>query len=247
MENKVLATVDGREIKQSDIYSLIQSLGERGALFNNPQGQKQLLDEIIAQELLYSEAIEKDFESEESFITVLNEMKKSLLIQYAAKKLMASVFVTDEEIEEFFNDNISMFSQAKTVSASHILVDSEEEAKKILEEINNSLDFAQAAHKYSSCPSKEKGGALGEFSQGQMVPEFDEAVFSMQPGEISKPVKTQFGYHIIKVDQVNEAKIPSFEEVKDEAKNQCLMYKQQQVYLKKQEELKEKYPVTINN
>ena len=136
---------------------------------------------------------------------------------------------------------------AKTVSASHILVDSEEEANKILDEINNNaLDFAEAARKYSSCPSKEKGGALGEFSQGQMVPEFEKAAFSMKAGEISKPVKTQFGYHIIKVDKVNEAKSRNFEEVKEEVKNQCLLYKQKQAYLKKQEELKEKYPVVIN-
>lgn len=246
MENKVLATVDGREIKQSDIHSLMQNLGQRAAQFSSPQGQKQLLDEIIAQELLYSEALENGFEKEENFITVLEQMKKSLLMQYAANKLMSSVSVSDEEVKEYFEHNKSMFTQPKTVAASHILVASEEEAKKILEEINNGLDFAEAAQKYSSCPSKDKGGALGEFSQGKMVPEFEQAAFSMNTGEISAPVKTQFGYHIIKVDKVNEAKESSFEEVKDEVKNQCQLDKQREVYFTKQEELKKKYPVTIN-
>ncbi|HOQ16647.1 MAG TPA: peptidylprolyl isomerase [Defluviitaleaceae bacterium] len=247
MENSVLATVDGREIRQSDVIAFMQSLGQRGSQFNNPLGLQQLLEEIIAQELLYSEALEQKFENEEDFLIAFNQIKKSLLIQYAVNKLMNSVSVTDEEVKEFFESNREMFSQPKTVSASHILISSEEEANKILDEINNNaLDFAEAARKYSSCPSKEKGGALGEFSQGQMVPEFEKAAFSMKAGEISKPVKTQFGYHIIKVDKVNEAKSRNFEEVKEEVKNQCLLYKQKQAYLKKQEELKEKYPVVIN-
>lgn len=245
MENKVLATVDGREIKQSDIHSLMQNLGQRAAQFSSPQGQKQLLDEIIAQELLYSDALENGFEKEESFILVLEQMKKTLLMQYAANRLMSSVSVNDEEVKEYYDNNKPIFSQPKTAVASHILVDSEDEANKILEEINNGLDFAEGARKYSNCPSKNSGGALGEFSQGKMVPEFEKAVFSMKPGEISNPVKTQFGYHLIKVDNINDAKKSTFEEVKNEAKNQCLLEKQRQVYITKQEELKEKYPVKL--
>ncbi|MBZ4668551.1 MAG: PpiC-type peptidyl-prolyl cis-trans isomerase [Defluviitaleaceae bacterium] len=245
MENKVLAIVDGREIKESDIYSLMQNLGQQAAHFRSPQGQKQLLNEIIAQELLYSEALEKEFDKEENFVTVLEQMKKSLLMQYAANKFMSSVSVSDEEVQKYFEENKAMFIQPKTVAASHILVDSEEEALNILDEIEHGLDFSDAARKYSRCPSKDSGGVLGEFSQGKMVPEFDQAVFSMEAGEIRKPVQTQFGYHIIKVDKVNEEKESSFEEVKDEAKNQCLFYKQQKAYIEKQEELMKKYSVTI--
>lgn len=245
MENKVLATVDGREIRQSDIQSLMQNLGQNAARFNNPEGQKQLLEEVITQELLYSDALEKDFEHEADFITVLDQMKKSLLIQYSANKLMTSVTVSDEEAKAHYDKNKAMFSQDKSVSASHLLVDSEDKAKSILEEINQGLDFAEAATKYSSCPSKEQGGALGEFTQGKMVPEFEEAAFSMNAGEISQPVKTQFGYHLIKVDQVNEAKESAFEEVKEEVKKQVLTQKQKEAYANKQAELKEKYSVSL--
>lgn len=245
MENKVLAIVDGREIKQSDVFSLMQSLGQRAVQFSTPQGQRQLLSEIIAQELLYSEALENGFEKEEGFVVVLEQMKKSLLMQYAANKLMSSVSVDDEEVRAYFEANKAMFSQPKTVAASHILVDTEKEAMKILDEINNGLEFSDAARQYSRCPSKDSGGALGEFSQGKMVPEFEQAAFSMEVGEISQPIQTQFGYHIIKVDKINEAKESSFEDVKDEVKNQCLFSKQQKIYLEKQEELKEKYSVKI--
>ncbi|NLM12547.1 MAG: peptidylprolyl isomerase [Epulopiscium sp.] len=245
MENKVLAIVDGREIKRSDVFSLMQSLGQRAVQFSTPQGQRQLLSEIIAQELLYSEALENGFEKEEGFVVVLEQMKKSLLMQYAANKLMSSVSVDDEEVRAYFEANKAMFSQPKTVAASHILVDTEKEAMKILDEINNGLEFSDAARQYSRCPSKDSGGALGEFSQGKMVPEFEQAAFSMEVGEISQPIQTQFGYHIIKVDKINEAKESSFEDVKDEVKNQCLFSKQQKIYLEKQEELKEKYSVKI--
>jgi len=245
MKNKVLAIVDGREIKQSDVFSLMQSLGQRAVQFSTPQGQRQLLSEIIAQELLYSEALENGFEKEEGFVVVLEQMKKSLLMQYAANKLMSSVSVDDEEVRAYFEANKAMFSQPKTVAASHILVDTEKEAMKILDEINNGLEFSDAARQYSRCPSKDSGGALGEFSQGKMVPEFEQAAFSMEVGEISQPIQTQFGYHIIKVDKINEAKESSFEDVKDEVKNQCLFSKQQKIYLEKQEELKEKYSVKI--
>jgi len=85
------------------------------------------------------------------------------------------------------------------IRASHILVSSLDEANKIYNECNSGVDFSELAKKYSSCPSSAKGGDLGFFSKGQMVKEFEEAAFSLKVGEISKPIKTQFGYHLIKV------------------------------------------------
>lgn len=85
------------------------------------------------------------------------------------------------------------------VRASHILVSSQEKAKSILEEIKKGADFAKLAKKHSECPSSKKGGDLGFFSKGRMVPEFEKAAFSLNPGEVSGPVKTEFGYHLIKV------------------------------------------------
>ncbi|TCK98501.1 peptidyl-prolyl cis-trans isomerase C [Natranaerovirga hydrolytica] len=245
MENKLLATVDGRPITESDVQSLLQNLGQNAAQFNTPQGHEQLLNEIIAQELIYSDAVENNFEADEAFIKTLEQMKKSLLIQYAANKLMSSVDVTDEEAKVFYDNNQGNFAQPKTVNASHILVETEEDAQKALDEIKNGLDFADAAMKYSNCPSKENGGALGDFSKGKMVPEFEDAAFEMTVGELSEPVKTQFGYHIIKVNSANEAKVGTFEEVKDQVKQQCLSEKQREVYTNKQNELKTKYTVEL--
>lgn len=112
-------------------------------------------------------------------------------------------------------------------------------------EIEGGLDFSDAAVKYSSCPSKEAGGSLGSFSKGKMVPEFEEAAFNLEIGQLSEPVKTQFGYHLIMVDSKTEGGTMSFEEVKDGIKQNLLNQKQFEAYNNKVAELKAKYTVEI--
>ena len=131
------------------------------------------------------------------------------------------------------------------VKASHILVDTEEKANEILEDLTDGLSFEEAANKYSSCPSKQNGGALGQFGKGQMVKEFEDAVFSMNLGEISAPVKTQFGYHIIKLTEHTPAKSADFEEAYQEVKENYFAVKQENLYKSKKEELTKKYDVVI--
>ncbi|HLS52495.1 MAG TPA: peptidylprolyl isomerase, partial [Tissierellaceae bacterium] len=132
--------------------------------------------------------------------------------------------------------------------ASHILVDTMEEAQKVMEEINNGLTFEEAAGKYSTCPSKENGGDLGQFSRGQMVPEFEEEAFKMEEDSISEPVKTQFGYHIINLKEKDAGGLNSFDEVKNQIHENLLRLKQQEKYLNKIDQLKNEYKVEyVNN
>ena len=246
MENKVLAVVDGREVTNQDLFDLLQQIGQAGANFQGENGQKQLVDELVMQELLYSDARDNHFEEEDEYKVALEDMKRSLMKQYAIKKIMDSVTVTEDEIKDYYDNHESLFKTGETVTASHILVDTEEKAKEVLAEINNGLDFAEAAEKYSSCPSKSQGGNLGAFGHGQMVPEFDQAAFAMQVGELSKePVKTQFGYHIIKVTDKKDAAVVPFEQAKSQAKEHLIMTKRQAAYLQKREDLGKKYTVDI--
>lgn len=245
MENKVLAIVDGREITELDLQTLMQSLGQNAMQFQGEEGKAHLLNEIVAQELLYSEAAENKLDEEDDFKAALGEMEKSLLIQYAASKLMKSVTVDDAEVKAFFDNNKDMFKQEASAVANHILVDDKETADKVLAEIKDGLAFADAAKKYSTCPSKEQGGSLGEFTRGRMVPEFEDAAFAMKAGEISDPVQTQFGYHIIELDSINDPEEVLFDDVKDQVKQQCLVDKQGKVYMAKQDDLKGKYSVEI--
>ena len=118
--------------------------------------------------------------------------------------------------------------------------------KQILGKINSGeVSFEDAAAQHSSCPSKDAGGDLGTFGKGQMVPEFEEAVFNMNKGEVSKPVKTQFGYHLIKLENRNESTIPEYDEVAEEVGKTLLYQKQGEVYQEKLNEVKSKYPNVV--
>ncbi|NYB72684.1 peptidylprolyl isomerase [Sedimentibacter hydroxybenzoicus DSM 7310] len=155
------------------------------------------------------------------------------------------IILSDEELKGYYEKHKDTYVTQEMVKASHILVDSEEKATEILEDITDGLSFEDAAKEFSSCPSKEAGGALGQFGKGQMVPEFEDAVFAMQAGEISGPVKTQFGYHLIKLTERIPERNSSFEEVVQEVKDSCFMEKQEKVYNDKKSELSKKYKVEI--
>ncbi|MBE6658023.1 MAG: hypothetical protein E7604_06210 [Ruminococcaceae bacterium] len=134
--------------------------------------------------------------------------------------------------------------QGPTVNASHILVDSEEKANEILAKINaGEMTFEDAAKEFSTCPSGKEGGSLGDFGRGQMVPEFDEACFTMEVGTLSAPVKTQFGYHIIRLNSKGEETEMPFDTIKAQLKEKLMQDKQQAAYQSKLNQLKILYPV----
>lgn len=247
MENKVLAVVNGRNITQQDFNMLMQGLGQQAAMqFSSPEGQKRLLEELVNQELFYADAVDTGMENEEAFKAELEQMKVTALKQYYMKKLLNSVKVEDKEADKYYNDNKDKFKMPESVKASHILVDSEEKAKEILAEIKDGLSFEEAAKNNSKCPSNAQGGDLGEFTRGRMVPEFEDAAFAMEVDEISEPVKTQFGYHIIKVTNKTVEKTMSLEESKPKVIQYLTDVKRNELYLNKSSELKGKYEVKIN-
>ncbi|MBQ2955184.1 MAG: peptidylprolyl isomerase [Clostridia bacterium] len=167
-----------------------------------------------------------------------------MLVQYSINKAVSNVKVTDEEVRKFFDDNPAQFAGQPTVAASHILVDSEELAAEIMNKINaGEISFEDAAKEYSSCPSKEQGGSLGEFGRGQMVPEFDQACFEMEEGELRGPVKTQFGYHLIRLDAKNDGESLSFDMVSEQIRDHLMAERQQKAYQSRINQLKILYPV----
>lgn len=246
-ENKVLASVEGKEITQDLVMKFLNDLGPEMAMqFQSPEGMKRVVDELVNQEIIYLDAIDKKMEEDKDFAKELERLKEGLLKQYAVNKLLKDVSITEEDVKANYNENKEMFKKAETLEASHILVENEEKANDVIKEMKDGLSFEDAATKYSSCQSKVDGGRLGEFGRGQMVPEFDEAVFKMEVDTISEPVKTQFGYHIINLTAKNEEGVSSFDEVKEDLHRHLLGVKQQEVYLAETNKLKEKYKV-VNN
>jgi peptidyl-prolyl cis-trans isomerase C len=245
--SKILATVGGMPITEEDVNEFLMNLGPRGQSYNNPEGRKAVLNQIIGDKLLLLDAKRNLFEAEPAFKAELARVKDSLLSSYAAEKVISAVKVSDKDAEDYYNANKERFVADEAVNASHILVDSEEKAIEILSKIKNGeITFEDAARENSSCPSGKNGGNLGDFGKGQMVPEFDKAVFEMAVGEISEaPVKTQFGYHLIKLNSKKDAEVMPYAEIAGEIKNALLAEKQRAAYESKINQLKILYPVDM--
>ena len=245
MENKVLAVVAGGEITQNDLEEIIMRYPEdKRGYFNNEQGKKQLLEQIIAFELFNKFGLENNLDETEEYKKEIEKVKKDILTQMTINKVLSDIVITDEDMKKYYEQNKAQFKKPETISAKHILVSDIEEANSIKEELNNnSISFEEAAKKYSTCPSKEQGGELGEFGRGMMVPEFEKAAFELEIGEISEPVKTQFGYHIILVESKNEAREEEFDKVKDMIFNQMTQQAQQKKYIDMIMQLESKYGV----
>jgi len=224
-----LVTVNGKAITQQEVDNeLMQATQGR---FNQvpqekqAQFRQQVLQQLIGKELIYSDAKKEGIltskEYKEEYKKLEERMKKELAIQVWQKKQLDSVKVTDKEAKDYYNKNKGEFNEKETVHARHILVKDELEAKKIIAKLKSlsgaklKSRFEELAREKSTGPSGPKGGDLGYFAQGQMVPAFNDKVFSMKEGTITtEPVKTQFGFHIIYLEDKKDAATRSYSEVK---------------------------------
>ena len=245
MENKVLAVAAGYEITEKDLNAIISRYPQeqRGAL-QSEEKKKQLVEQLISFELMNKFGKEIQLDKTQEYKDAMENISKDVITSMAINKVLSDVTITDEEVKKYYEDNKEAFGQPATVSARHILVETEEEANKAREEIlSGKISFGDAAMKYSTCPSNQQGGNLGEFSKGMMVPEFEEAAFTSEIGKVTEPVKTQFGYHLVLVDAKNEASIKSFEEVKDSVLDNLIKENQHKKYDQILKELEAKYGV----
>ena len=241
---KVLAQVNGKPITEEDVTRFIMAMGRNGQAYNNPQGRAAVLEQLIAQRIFLLDAQRNLYEREQAFKDQLAAVKEQLLMEYAISKCVESVRLTEEEVRAYYDSHKEEMIEDETVNASHILVDSEEKATEILAAINaGEITFEDAARENSSCPSSAQGGNLGDFGRGQMVPEFDTACFEMEIGELRGPVKTQFGYHIIRLNAKNAAEPIPYERIKEEIRRRLTAEKQEAAYRSKINQLTILYPV----
>ena len=245
MENsRPLAVVGTTAITEADVTEAILAMGPRAANYNNPQGRAAILDQLIEQALFLTDARKNMLEYDPAFKQQLARVKDDLLVQFAIAKTIERVNVTEAEIKAYFDENPDQFAAQEQVTASHILVDSEEEAAQILAQIREgAISFEDAAKAHSSCPSSQNGGSLGEFGRGQMVKEFDDACFSMEVGELRGPVQTQFGWHIIRLDGKREGEPMKLADAHDAIREHLMNEKRRKAYQSKVNQLKIMYPV----
>jgi peptidyl-prolyl cis-trans isomerase C len=213
--NPVLAKVNGAEIRQSDVALAEEELGPSLAQMDPATKKDNVLSFLIDMKIVSKAAEDKKVENSEEFKKRLAFTRNRLLMD----SLLASegkAATTDEAMKKVYEDASKQIAGEQEVHARHILVESEDEAKAIAEELKKGADFAELAKKKSKDPGASDGGDLGFFTKDQMVPEFSNVAFALEPGKISDPVKSQFGWHIIKVEEKRNRKAPDFEQVKSQ-------------------------------
>jgi foldase protein PrsA len=242
-EAKVVATVNGEKITQTELYN--QMVKSEGA---------SVLDRMITAKLVAQEAkknnvtvtdadinaelakVKESVGGEEQYKQALaannlteEQLKESIKIQLQATKILGKdIKVEDADLKKYFDENLAQFDK-RQVHARHILVATEAEAKDIKAKLDAGADFAALAKEKSTEPgAKDSGGDLGTFGRGRMVPEFEKVAFSMQKGQISNPVQTQYGWHVIQVLDITGT-APNFDTMKDEVKTKMV---EQQVQAK---------------
>lgn len=247
MDNKtVLAQIGSYEVTQADLDHMMANLNPQVSQnFQGEEGKKALLEELVNQKLIYIEAMENNIHEEEKYKADFEKLVENFTTQYAIQRLINSVSVTHEELEEYYNNNQESFKSPEKVKASHILVDSEELASELQRQIAQGASFEDLAAEHSSCPSKERGGDLGEFTKGQMFPEFEDAAFDLAPGEVSGPVQTQFGYHLIKLAHKSESKTMDFEEVRSNLLKNIMAERQHMKYQEHIADLRAKHNINM--
>ncbi|MDO4594111.1 MAG: peptidylprolyl isomerase [Tissierellia bacterium] len=234
-EDKILAEVNGYKVTQSEVEKYIRLIGQMQ--LNNEQGYKQVAKELVNRRLLLEEAKKEELDQAPAFKQMLKKQEDELLTSYKMQKLFEGIEVSDQEAKEYYQQHKELFKAKATFHAKHILVKEEDKAKEIKQKIDDGSSFEDLAKEYSLDGAAKNGGDLGEFPEGTMVNEFEEALKKMNEGEISNPVKTQFGYHLIKLVSKKDASIYEYDEIKDSLKNQLIAMKRQEIYLNKTKEL----------
>lgn len=244
-----LAKVGSTKITGADVDREIKNLPEFAQqLFEGSGGKEKFLEELIKKEVLYQEAVKKGLDKDTEYRQKLDDFKKLTLISVLLEKeIEEKTKVTDQEVKEYYEKHKNDLATISKMRASHILVKSEDEAKKILARIKKGEDFAKIAEQISlDTGTAKNGGDLGYFSQGQMVPEFESAAIKLKVGEISEPVKTRFGYHIIKVTDKETGKPIEFEKIKNTLAQRLAAEKQKEFFDTYIDELKNRYKVEMN-
>lgn len=242
----VVARINNETITKDELYeALVKENGEEvlNSLISdrivNWEAEKQnisISEEEMQKEL--NEVIEQSGGQEQFELTLetygytQEDIKQNIAKSLKIEKLLESdITITEEEMTAYFEENRETFSIKEQVKASHILVDSEEKAQEVIQKLSSGSDFAELAKEYSTdISNNQQGGELGYFSRGEMIQEFEDAAFSLEAGTISKPIKTDFGYHIIKIEEKKEAKEANYEKSKDKVKDALFDEKLPDVY-----------------
>jgi parvulin-like peptidyl-prolyl isomerase len=246
-DNKILARMSNKTITLGDFRKRVEKLPSyyRDMIDTN---KKRFLDETIVEMMFYEEAIRQGLDSEKEVKEILKEAKKKILIaKLIQNEVESKVKVDDAEARKYYETHKAEFKAPELWRASHILVPTEEEAKSIADSISRGASFESLAREKSMDATASRGGDIGYFRKGQLVPEFETAALSLKPGELSPMVHSQFGYHVIKLTGKKDSDIEPYEKVKAKIVEELKKSKRSELFDQLVLSLKNKYKVEIED
>ncbi|MBN9885920.1 peptidylprolyl isomerase [Salipiger abyssi] len=210
--DSVVATVNGQEITLGNMLVIRSTLPDQYQQLGDDVLWDGILDQLVQQAVLA-----QDEQAEETKLVTLSlENERRALMAAEVIKTVAQAALTDEAVQAAYDADYAGSDLGTEFNASHILVETEDEAQALVEELEGGADFAELAKEKSTGPSGPNGGELGWFGAGMMVAPFEEAVKELEPGAISAPVKTQFGWHVIKLNETRDKEAPALDSVRGE-------------------------------
>jgi len=218
-EDKVVATLNGQQITEADMALAEEQLGAQFGRLPEADRRVALLSALIDLKLLANAAVEQKIDESDEFKQQQEFLRNQALHSAFIEKNVIKQ-ITDDEVKARYDEEVKKLSMPEEVHARHILVESEDEAKAIIKQLDDGGNFEEIAKEKSKDGAAANGGDLGYFTKGRMVPEFETAAFAMESGSYSKePIKTQFGWHVIKVDDKRQQPAPTLEQVSDEVRS----------------------------
>jgi peptidyl-prolyl cis-trans isomerase C len=249
-DGKVVATMDGDKITLQEFNQELDRIpANMKVLVLTQSGKRQFLDRYVVKRLLLKEAKKENIEKEKEFEDRLVEIREQLLIEsLLKKKVTTNINLSEEELKKYYEANQDKFKKGPEIETRQIVVKTEKEALEIRAKLEKGEDFAETAKRYSIDPNaKATGGSIGFHGKGTLLPEYEAAAFKLtKVGQISPPVKTQFGYHIIQLQGTKSGVVTPYEEVKDFIKQRLVQERQNEVLEKYVTDLKEKAKITVN-
>jgi peptidyl-prolyl cis-trans isomerase C len=226
-DDPVVARVNGADIKQSDLDFAASEVGPRLSNFPPEDRRRVLLQYVIESELMAGAAEKDKLNDAANFPDrVKYHGRRALRDAYFDEEI--SKAVSDDEAKKIYDEKLANMKPEQEIHARHILVATEVEAKDVAKRVKKGEDFATLATEKSK-DTNAKGGDLGFFGRGQMLKPFEEAAFALDVGQVSEPVQTQFGWHIIKVEEKRDQPVPTFDQVKEAIRAQLVQQKAQEI------------------
>ncbi len=247
-KKNVVASIGGEVITQKDLEERIKSYpAQYAGAFQKKENKVRILNQMIDEKAVALAAKKQKIHKTEEYKKQLDQVQRQLLVTlFVRDYIEKKIIVTDAEVVQFYDKNPRQFQAAEQRRARHILVKTEFDAKEILRRLKQGEAFEVLAKEKSIDPSSANGGDLGWFSRGQLVPEFEQPVFSMRVGTVSSVIKTPFGYHVVRLDDMRMRQKLEFSMVKAQIKEALLSEKKRTLMMTQLSKLKKDFKVKIN-